>query len=168
MNGSRHAHRRLRWGAPLVLVSSMALAACGGGSPSSSAKTSHPSGPTYEVSTAKVGNLGTILVDGKGYTLYLFLPDNASGRSTCFGLCAAQWPPLTLPSDVSSPVAGPGVKSTLLGTTTRPGGARQVTYAGWPLYLWPNDTQPGQATGQGINNLGGLWYVVSPSGEAVR
>ena len=56
----------------------------------------------------------------------------------------------------------------LLGLATRPGGSRQVTYHGWPLYLWPNDTQPGQATGQGINNLGGLWYVVSPSGNPVR
>lgn len=162
-----HTRRQLRWAAPLALAS-LALAACGGGSPSSSVTTSRPSGPTYEVTTAKVGNLGTILVDGKGYTLYLFVPDGTfwpvdvlrplrsavatahpSERRKCGGRRKGSEPPAPRPGHQA-------------------GGSRQVTYHGWPLYLWPNDTQPGQATGQGINNLGGLWYVVSPSGNPVR
>ena len=57
---------------------------------------------------------------------------------------------------------------TLLGTTARADGGIQVTYAGWPLYLWPDDVSPGQATGQGLNNVGGLWYVVSPDGTPIR
>lgn len=124
--------------------------------------------PVYEVTTRKVGGLGRILVDGKGYSLYLFVPDHHSSRSTCTSICAVQWPPLVLPKGVAAPTAGPGVRPSLLGVTQRKGGTRQVTYGGWPLYLWHNDSAPGQATGQGLNNLGGLWYVVSPAGTAVR
>ena len=57
--------------------------------------------------------------------------------------------------------------SSLLGTTRRTDGTVQVTYNKWPLYLWVGDSQPGQATGQGLNNLGGLWYVLSPTGKTI-
>ncbi len=123
--------------------------------------------PVYQVGTGKVGTLGTVLVDGQGFTLYLFIPDHESGKSTCYGPCASAWPPLLLPAGVHTPLAGPGVKTSLLGTTTRSDGTTQLTYNGWPLYLWVNDSQPGVATGQGLNNLGGLWYVVSPNGHAI-
>ena len=43
-------------------------------------------------------------------------------------------------------------------------GGRVVTYHGWPLYTYENDAQPGQATGQAIDNDGGQWYVLRPSG----
>lgn len=122
----------------------------------------------YEVATARLGGLGSALVDGKGFTLYLFLPDHHSGHSRCFGLCAAAWPPLILPNNVPAPVAGKGVRSSLLGTTLRSDGSRQVTYNGWPLYLYTIDAGPGQVNGQGINNLGGLWYVVAPNGSPTR
>ncbi len=59
------------------------------------------------------------------------------------------------------------MKSSLLGTTHRTDGTVQVTYNKWPLYLWVGDSQPGQATGQALNNLGGLWYVLSPDGKAI-
>ncbi len=121
----------------------------------------------YEVHTGTVSGLGTVLVNGPGNTLYLFEPDKQSGSSTCYGACAQGWPPLLLPSGVTTPVAGPGVKSSLLGTTHRTDGTVQVTYNKWPLYLWVGDSQPGQATGQGLNNLGGLWYVLSPEGKAI-
>jgi predicted lipoprotein with Yx(FWY)xxD motif len=123
--------------------------------------------PFYEVHTGSVSGLGTVLVNGPGNTLYLFVPDKQSGSSTCYGACAQGWPPLLLPSGVSTPVAGPGVKSSLLGTTHRTDGTVQVTYNKWPLYLWVGDSQPGQATGQGLNNLGGLWYVLSPDGQEI-
>jgi predicted lipoprotein with Yx(FWY)xxD motif len=121
----------------------------------------------YEVHTGTVAGLGTVLVNGPGNTLYLFEPDKQSGSSSCYSACAQGWPPLLLPSGVSTPVAGAGVKTSLLGTTHRTDGTVQVTYNKWPLYLWVGDSQPGQATGQALNNLGGLWYVVSPDGKAI-
>ncbi|MGH9029002.1 MAG: COG4315 family predicted lipoprotein [Acidimicrobiales bacterium] len=108
-----------------------------------------------------------MLENGEGLTLYLFVTDHQSGHSTCNGECAQGWPPLRLPSGVSQPLAGPGVKSSLLGITTRSDGSVQVTYNRWPLYTWVGDSGPGQATGQGINNLGGLWYVLSPTGREI-
>ena len=123
--------------------------------------------PIYEVSTGKVKGLGKVLVDGQGFTLYLFVPDKRSGRSTCYGKCASAWPPLLLPAGVGHPVAGSGIKKSLLGTTRRSDGTVQVTYNKWPLYTWVIDSAPGDDTGQGINNLGGLWYVLSPSGAKI-
>jgi predicted lipoprotein with Yx(FWY)xxD motif len=124
-------------------------------------------GPTYQIRTASLPDLGTVLVDGQGRTLYLFIPDKQSGSSTCYSGCAHGWPPLTLPSGVSAPTAGAGVSSSLLSTTHRTDGTVQVTYNKWPLYLWIGDSAPGQATGQGLDNDGGLWFVVSPSGHAI-
>lgn len=129
--------------------------------------TSTTTPPSYEVSTGTVSGLGTVLVDGKGLTLYLFVPDKQQGTSTCYGTCALAWPPLLLPKGVTTPLAGPGVKSSLLGTTHRTDGTVQITYNKWPLYTWVNDSQPGQATGQGINSTGGLWYVLSPNGNEI-
>lgn len=122
----------------------------------------------YEVKTGRVPSLGTVLVDGQGLTLYMFVPDHQRGRSTCYGPCASAWPPLRLPSGTSVPVAGGRADASLLGTTSRTDGGLQVTYNGWPLYLWVGDTEPGQATGQGLDNLGGRWYVLSPEGQVVK
>jgi predicted lipoprotein with Yx(FWY)xxD motif len=123
--------------------------------------------PFYEVQTGRVKGLGSILVDGQGMTLYLFVPDKRSGRSTCYERCAEGWPPLLLPTGETKVIAGRGVKASLLGTTHRKDGTTQITYNRWPLYLWVGDSEPGQATGQGLNNLGGLWYVLSANGKAV-
>ena len=122
--------------------------------------------PIYEVSTGTVSGLGTVLVAGNGFTLYMFVPDKQSGVSTCYNACATAWPPLLL-SGTDAPVYGHGVNPDLLGTTKRTDGTVQVTYNGWPLYLWVSDSEPGQATGQAINNNGGLWYVLNPAGKVV-
>jgi predicted lipoprotein with Yx(FWY)xxD motif len=122
--------------------------------------------PIYEVSTGTVSGLGTVLVAGNGFTLYMFVPDKQSGVSTCYNACATAWPPLLL-SGTDAPVYGHGVNPNLLGTTKRTDGTVQVTYNGWPLYLWVSDSEPGQATGQAINNNGGLWYVLNPAGKVV-
>ncbi len=122
--------------------------------------------PLYEVKTGTVPGLGTVLVAGNGFTLYLFVPDKQSGVSTCYGACASAWPPLLL-TGTDAPVYGPGVEPGLLGSTKRTDGTLQVTYNGWPLYLWQGDSVPGQATGQGINSTGGLWYVLSPAGKEI-
>jgi predicted lipoprotein with Yx(FWY)xxD motif len=117
--------------------------------------------------TGNVSGLGTVLVDGQGFTLYVFAPDKQSGTSTCNGSCALAWPPLTLPTGVTTPVAGSGVNQSLLATTKRSDGTTQVTYNRWPLYLWQGDSQPGQATGQALDQSGGLWYTLSPSGSEI-
>jgi predicted lipoprotein with Yx(FWY)xxD motif len=122
--------------------------------------------PLYEVRTGPVPGLGTVLVAGNGFTLYLFVPDKQKGVSTCYNACATAWPPLLL-TGTDTPIYGPGVKPGLLGSTKRTDGTLQVTYNGWPLYLWQGDSEPGQATGQGINSTGGLWYVLDPAGKEI-
>ncbi len=125
-------------------------------------------GPVYEVKLADVAGLGPVLVDGQGITLYLFESDHRGSPSTCYSICAIQWPPLLLPTGVTRPIAGPGIETRLLATAPRRDGTTQVTYNGWPLYVWPPDTTPGKAIGQGLTNAGGRWYVVDASGHAVR
>src|SRR5262249_46233718 len=73
--------------------------------------------PGTTVNVAKSA-FGRILVDSKGRTLYDFPPD-IRGTSTCYGACAALWPPLTT---TRKPHAGAGVSAALLGTTKRSDG----------------------------------------------
>jgi predicted lipoprotein with Yx(FWY)xxD motif len=129
--------------------------------------TSSGPAPVYQVNTGSVPGLGTVLVDGQGFTLYVFEPDNQSGTSKCYGECAKAWPPLVLPSGVNQAPAGPGVRAALLGTTKRTDGTVQVTYNKWPLYTWVIDSGPGMATGQDLNNNGGKWYVIAPDGTLI-
>jgi predicted lipoprotein with Yx(FWY)xxD motif len=108
--------------------------------------------------------LGRILVDGKGITLYDFVKDT-HGMSSCYGACAALWPPLTTGA---KPIAGPGVRASLLGTTKRTGGKLEVTYNGHPLYYFVSDRKRGQTTGQGLNQFGGPWWVLSAAGREIH
>jgi len=108
--------------------------------------------------------LGRILVDNKGITLYDFVKDTGT-TSVCYGACAALWPPLLTSG---KPVAGPGVRASLLGTTKRKDGKLEVTYGGHPLYYFVTDRRPGQATGQGVNQFGGPWWVLSPAGKEIH
>ena len=86
---------------------------------------------------------GKIIVDGRGRTLYLLMKDKRN-HSACSGTCATYWPPLLT---TAKPVAGTGVKKSLLGTIRRSNGKKQVTYNGHPLYRYVQDTRPGQITG---------------------
>jgi predicted lipoprotein with Yx(FWY)xxD motif len=108
--------------------------------------------------------LGRILVDSKGITLYDFVADKHMA-STCYGACAALWPPLLTHG---KPVAGPGVRGSLLGTTKRTDGKLEVTYNGHPLYYYVADRKPGQTTGQGLNQFGGPWWVISAAGREIH
>ena len=103
-------------------------------------------------------DLGDILQDSEGRTLYLFTPD-AQGDSTCYDDCADAWPAF-----VEEGSAGEGVDASLLGTTTRTDGAVQVTYNGWPLYYFAGDVAPGDTNGQALNDV---WWVVDAAGNAV-
>jgi predicted lipoprotein with Yx(FWY)xxD motif len=121
---------------------------------------------TVTVKTARVKGLGTILVNNKGVTLYMFKPDKQK-RVTCKGACAAVWPPLKVKAG-QKPTAGGLARRRLLGTYKNPGGGLVVTYNKWPLYTYVLDrNKPGQATGQAVNNSGGLWYVLSPAGKVI-
>jgi predicted lipoprotein with Yx(FWY)xxD motif len=107
--------------------------------------------------------LGQILVNSKGHTLYLFKKDT-NGKSSCTGSCAKFWPPLI---SHAKPTAGSGVKASLLGTTRRSNGSRQVTYNKHPLYTYTLDTKAGQTKGEGTLAFGAKWYAVSAKGTAV-
>jgi len=167
---------RSRTAVTMVLVSmGLVLAACtrapGSAVRSPYVSTTAPKllgGPSDEITVGVVDGLGRVLVDGEGLTVYMFQSDHQGRPSTCFGLCAVGWPPLTLTPGHGAPIAGPGIDKALLGTAPRPGGATQITYNGWPLYTWPPDTAPGMATGQALTNLGGRWYVLNPAGDIVR
>ncbi len=148
--------------AVLTTGGSLAAAAAGSSTTAASGTT-----PVYEIETANVHGLGKILVDGQGFTLYVFAPDKHSGTSKCYRRCAAGWPPLVLPSGVSKAPAGPGVRASLLGNTKRKDGSVEVTYAKWPLYTWVIDSAPGAVTGQDLDSLGGKWYVITPSGKLI-
>jgi predicted lipoprotein with Yx(FWY)xxD motif len=130
----------------------------------SSSGGSGSSGPvppaTGKVVSAQSTSLGTILVDGRGRTVYVFANDKAN-VSNCAGACAADWPPVAAPSPL--PASLPGVTGAL-GTTARSDGSHQLTVAGHPVYTFSGDSAAGQTNGQGITLNGGLWTVVSPSG----
>ena len=114
--------------------------------------------------TVRKSAYGRILFDGRGRALYAFTRD-PRGRSACSGACARAWPPYTLRSGIR---AGAGVKRSLIGTTRRADGTRQITYAGRPLYYYVSDRSPGQVLCQNVREFGGLWLVVRPSGRLVR
>ena len=118
-------------------------------------------GATVAVAKTRIGR---ILVDSKGITLYDFVTDKG-GVSGCYGACAALWPPLITKG---KPHAGPGVRASLLGTTKRKDGKLEVTYNHHPLYYFVTDRKPGETTGQGVNQFGGPWWVLSPAGREIH
>lgn len=118
------------------------------------------------ISTKRLPKLGTVLVDSKGRTLYMFVPDRRK-RVTCMHTCAAVWPPVKLPKGAKAAARGK-TKAALLGSDRDPAGGRVITYNRWPLYTYVADTAPGQAKGQALNLNGGLWYVLAPSGKVIR
>jgi predicted lipoprotein with Yx(FWY)xxD motif len=118
------------------------------------------------VNVSETADYGPVLVDDAGYSLYIFMNDTQnSGASTCTDACAAEWPPLVTDGP---PTAGEGVDEFLLSTLPRDDGSTQVTYNGWPLYLFADDTAPGDTLGQGLDDSGGLWFLISPDGEPVQ
>ena len=119
-----------------------------------------PSGPAM-VNIGTNATHGSILVDDKGMSLYLYTKDTPN-TSTCYDKCATAWPALLTNGNA---VGSSGVDASKFGTTTRTDGTIQVTYNGWPLYYFAKDKQPGDVTGQGV---GSVWYLVSTTGDAVK
>jgi predicted lipoprotein with Yx(FWY)xxD motif len=124
------------------------------------------SAPTKPATVKTRSNaLGKILVNGNAQTLYLFEKDK-KGKSACSGQCAKFWPPLLTKG---KPKAGPGAKASLLGTTTRSNGTKQVTYNKHPLYRFLNDkNKPGSTKGEGLDAFGAEWYVLGANGKKIE
>jgi predicted lipoprotein with Yx(FWY)xxD motif len=149
--------------AAAALTAVAALAVAGFGSASAGVGSARKA---VTVSTRSVKGLGQILVDSRGRTLYMFVPDKQK-KVTCKSTsCQAAWPPLKLTG--AKAVAAGKAKQSLLSSDPDPKGGKVVTYARWPLYTYIGDSKPGQATGQALNLSGGLWYVLSPSGAVIK
>lgn len=177
--------RRTLFGIALV---AMVVAACGGGgggspsvapgsgSPSATGTAAASGSPATTGSPATSGSpaaggatvelaesdLGEILVDAEGMTLYGFVPDQAAGEVTCYDECAANWPPLE--ADDSFTV-GEGLDETSFSVVERTDGSTQLQVGEYPLYYFANDAAPGDVNGQG---LGENWFVVGADGELIQ
>ena len=157
------------WGAAGLAALALTVSACASSASSSSgtaANTPAAGGNSSSAAAAGGGNTVTektiggqqVLVDSKGMTLYWFAIDTPS-KSNCSGSCLTYWPPVKGPL-----TAGSGVTGTL-GTITGTDGTKQATYLGHPLYTYIGDKSPGQATGNGKNLSGGLWWEMTVSGS---
>jgi predicted lipoprotein with Yx(FWY)xxD motif len=135
-----------------------------GASESSKPASEPASETTGKVAVVKVMNtpkLGKVIVDSKGMTLYDFHKDKGT-TSSCYGECAAAWPPLLTAGE---PKATGGAEGSLLGTTKRKDGTVQVTYNGHPVYGFVEDSKPGETNGNDFNGFGAQWYALLPNGE---
>ena len=152
----------------LTLVASLIAAPFFTGATSAARETSVTATKAMSVvvSTKTLPKLGTILVNSKGLTLYMFVPDKQK-KVTCVTTCAVVWPPLLLPSGAKAVATG-SAETKLLGSDKDSAGGRVITYDGWPLYTYVSDTSPGQTNGQALNLNGGLWYVLSPAGKVIK
>jgi predicted lipoprotein with Yx(FWY)xxD motif len=159
-------------GAAGVLAAGLLLAACGGGSgyggsdgsndadaPSTSTQAAQKDGKTVRTGDTEYGE---VLVDADGKTLYVFDADSP-GESTCTGSCVQYWPV----AEAAGTVSHSSDVTADLSTITRDDGTTQLTVDGWPAYTYAADSGPGEATGQGTNLSGGLWWVISPSGSKI-
>ena len=171
-----------------LITTAVLVAACGSSSSSrsvpaasaggTSATTANPSGgsgygggsagsqasASATAVVAKKNKLGTILAAGpKKLTVYVFSADSGS-TSKCSGACAKVWPPVPASGTAS---ATPPAQTSLIGTTTRADGTKQLTYKGQPVYYFAKDKDDGDAYGQGINHFGGSWSAVAPNGAKI-
>jgi predicted lipoprotein with Yx(FWY)xxD motif len=135
----------------VVALVLLLIAEAGAGAPAATA------GSGAALKTGKVGSV-TVLTTAKGLTVYTFAADTTAGKSSCYGSCAAYWPPV-----IGSASAASGIPGTFA-TITRTDGTKQVTWNGHPLYTYVGDHGPGTATGNNLNINGGLWKEITVSG----
>jgi predicted lipoprotein with Yx(FWY)xxD motif len=158
--------------APCIALGLFASACGGDDSQPAATNTSNSASTPVSSNKARTGasikvmssRYGKLIFDGGGRALYLFTRERTS-RSRCYGDCATAWPPFLTNG---RPRAGKGARSKLLGTTRRRDGKTQVTYRGHPLYYYQGDRKPGQILCQDVDEFGGTWLVVSPTGRAVH
>ncbi len=164
--------------APAAVAAALVAAGCGGGGSGSSTSASNygsgggsatgeekpasdEGGEAADISVASVGDLGKVLVEGKGMTVYDFHKDK-EGMPSCYGACAQAWPPVPT---TGMPQPGNGASASMLGTVERKDGTLQVTYAGHPLYTFVEDKKPGEANGNDVTAFRAQWYALKGSGE---
>ncbi len=140
----------------LVMAGLMTIAACGSG-PAESTSQESPD-VTGGVATADT-DLGTVLVDPSGFTMYVFTEDG-NGESVCTDGCASVWPPVS-----GDTAIGTGLNASTFATSTRNDGTVQLTVGGRPLYTYSADANPGDTKGQDVN---GVWFVVDPDGNLIE
>jgi predicted lipoprotein with Yx(FWY)xxD motif len=163
-----------------ILVS-LALTACGGDDGSTTTRSAQGAGDGSAAADRKSSGraqneagsgtkvvvadsqYGPVLFDSTQQAIYLF-DRETSDASRCYGACAEAWPPVLTDGE---PVGGDGVATELLGTTQRDDGSTQVTYDGHPLYYYVHDP-PGELLCHGVDEFGGLWLAVDPTGKAVQ
>jgi predicted lipoprotein with Yx(FWY)xxD motif len=152
--------------AGVAAVTALALTACGGGGSSPSSGSGSGSGTTMAgetVSVAHVRGVGSVLVDSKGAALYSPAQE-ATGKVLCTGACTSIWIPLQLPAGKAKPAASSALMGSL-GVVIRPGGGKQVTFDGRPLYRFAEDTKPRTVSGNGVtDSFAGktfTWHVAS-------
>lgn len=109
---------------------------------------------------------GKLLVNSAGFTVYRFTKDPRN-KDTCVTTsgCSEVWPALTTSG---RPIAGAGVKASLLSTINLSGGRKQVTYGGHPLYVYKPATERGETSYIGVMSFGGTWDAVSATGKLVK
>jgi predicted lipoprotein with Yx(FWY)xxD motif len=151
-------HGRVRFLA-IAATFPLVVAACANGDDTNGAADNEPGQSAEATVAVEDSDLGAMVVDGEGRSLYVFLADEGS-QSTCYEDCEATWPPLIVAGDP----AGEGINASLLGATEREDGSMQVTLDGHPLYYFGGDQTSDDVNGQGV---GDVWYVVSPEGEAI-
>lgn len=148
----------------LLAAGGLLLAACGTDEPET---TTGGGGDVQQDETAATvevadSDLGEILVDADGNTLYMFVPDQEEGEPTCYDDCADAWPAFEAGDE---PTAGEGIDQALLGTVERTDGSDQVIYNDLPLYYFSGDEEAGDTNGQSLNDV---WWVLAPDGEPIR
>ncbi|WP_030841392.1 SCO0930 family lipoprotein [Streptomyces sp. NRRL F-4474] len=115
--------------------------------------------PGGQLAASVTEQLGSVLTDSAGLTLYRFDKDTAKPpKSNCEGDCAKTWP-VVAAGDVT---AAAGMDPALLGEVVRADGSKQLTVAGWPAYRFNKDAKPGDINGQGV---GGVWFAFAPDGK---
>ncbi|MEV6312238.1 SCO0930 family lipoprotein [Streptomyces sp. NPDC051840] len=128
----------------------------GYGAGSAGAGASKPAG---QLAVWDSDELGKVLTDSEGFTLYRFDKDSAEPpKSNCDGDCAKAWPPV--PAEGATAAAGTGAE--VIGRVSRADGSQQLAVGGWPVYRYAEDSSPGEAKGQGV---GGTWFAAAPDGK---
>jgi predicted lipoprotein with Yx(FWY)xxD motif len=116
-----------------------------------------------ETVTLASSDFGEIVVDAEGMTLYAFVPDQPTGLPTCYEGCAAAWPPLVAPDEIT---VGAGLDVSMFSAVPRTDDmGDQVKFGDWPLYYFANDEAPGDTNGQGLQDV---WFVVGADGEIIE
>lgn len=113
--------------------------------------------PTENETTVQLkvdAELGNILVDKDGKSLYFFAKDTKE-TSNCTDGCLSNWPVFYQETILVSS----GLDADDFGTITRADGAKQTTYKNWPLYYFANDENAGDTNGDAA---GGVWFIAKP------